>query len=102
MNAPAPLPAAALPVDPDALDGNAAAGVLAELFAVEMTDARARCAGCGAAGAVASLRLYGHGMGLVLRCPGCGDAVLRVGRGPRGYTVDLRGAVGLEVAAPAS
>ena len=86
--------------DPRLLDGNAAGGVLAELFAVEMTAARASCAGCGTAGAVATLLLYTHGMGLVLRCPGCGGAVLRVARARSGYRVDLRGAAALDLAPP--
>jgi len=30
------------------VDGNAAGGMLGELFAIDMTAARARCKGCGA------------------------------------------------------
>jgi predicted RNA-binding Zn-ribbon protein involved in translation (DUF1610 family) len=93
--------APALAPDPCALDGNAAAGELAELFAVEMTTARAACAGCGAAGAIGTLRLYAHGMGLVLRCPSCGAVVLRAARGRRGdYRVDVRGALYLALSVP--
>ena len=80
-----------------ALDGNAAAGILAELFDVEMTLAAVWCAGCGATGPLGSLRLYMHGMGLVLRCPGCDDAVVRIARCRTGYRLDLRGANGLEI-----
>jgi hypothetical protein len=39
-------------------DGNALAGPLREIFAVDVTVARAQCAGCGRAGAVAELRVY--------------------------------------------
>ena len=53
------------------LDGNAAAGELAELFTAEMTAAPVTCANCGATGAVGSALLYGQGLGLVLRCPEC-------------------------------
>ena len=97
MSAPTHSPTGAAGAEPRHLDGNAAAGVLAELFVVEMTAARATCAGCGLAGPVGTLLLYAHGMGLVLRCPGCGDAVMRVGRGRAGWRVDLRGAAGLDV-----
>ena len=99
--APATLPDDAgvpWPSDPRALDGNAAAGVLAELFAAEMTTAVAACAGCGTSGAVATLLLYAHGMGLILRCPACGAAVLRLARRRGGgYRMDLRGAATLDV-----
>ncbi len=37
------------------LDGNAMAGDLREIFAVDLTDAVATCAGCGRASAVAAL-----------------------------------------------
>ena len=53
------------------LDGNAAAGELADLFSVEMTAALVTCAHCGATGAVGSALLYGQRPGLVLRCPAC-------------------------------
>src|SRR5215469_14620334 len=41
------------------LDGNAAAGVLGEIFAVEMTSARCTCAHCGHVAPLGSLVLYG-------------------------------------------
>jgi glycerate kinase len=53
------------------LDGNAAAGELAELFTAEMTSAVVTCAGCGATGALGTALLYGQRPGLVLRCPKC-------------------------------
>ncbi|HEX5504393.1 MAG TPA: DUF6510 family protein [Thermomicrobiales bacterium] len=73
------------------LDGNAAAGLLAEIFAVDVTTALATCAGCGATGPGGALLVYAHGMGTILRCPGCGSALIRVARGRRGYVLDLRG-----------
>ncbi|MCL1870903.1 MAG: DUF6510 family protein [Promicromonosporaceae bacterium] len=57
------------------LDGNALAGVLAEVFAVDLTDARARCTGCGNVGRLAEAMLYTGAPGLVARCAGC-DQVL--------------------------
>ena len=56
------------------LDGNAVAGLLQEVFEVEMTTAIALCDGCGAAGAVGALRVF-RGAGIVMRCPHC-DTVL--------------------------
>ena len=60
------------------LDGNAAAGALREVFTAEMTTALATCIGCGTARPVGALLDYGHGMGVVLRCPGCDTAMLRI------------------------
>ena len=81
------------------LDGNAAAGLLAEIFAFDVTSARAVCAGCGAVAAVGTLAAYGHTMGIILRCPGCDTALFRVSRLESGYWLDLRGMSVLRVAA---
>ena len=81
--------------DDDALrlDGNGAAGVLRELFAVEMTIASCTCAACGRRSAVGALHLYGGAMGSVLRCPSCEALVLAITSGPAGWFVELRGIV---------
>ena len=62
------------------LDGNAAAGLLSEIFVPDLTAARAPCANCGAIRALGALLVYAHGMGTVIRCPECGAVVLRVAR----------------------
>jgi hypothetical protein len=72
-------------------DGNALAGPLAEVFAAEVTVARARCAGCGLESVVAELAVYGPEPGLVARCPGCSDVLLRLVRTPDATWLDLRG-----------
>jgi Family of unknown function (DUF6510) len=61
------------------LDGNAAAGVLREVFLHELTSARGACTGCGAVEEVGAqhLYMYNHAPGAVLRCRGC-EAVLMV------------------------
>ncbi len=73
------------------LDGNAAAGLLAEVFAFDVTTAQAVCAGCGEVGPVGSLLAFGLEMGAILRCPGCGEALLRVSRLEGGHWIDMRG-----------
>ena len=74
------------------LDGNAAAGLLAEVFRREMTTAEVTCTGCDAVAAVAELMRYGHGMGVILRCARCDTVVMRVARTGRRHWLDLRGA----------
>jgi hypothetical protein len=79
------------------LDGNAAAGILAEVFCLETSGARAVCAGCGAAGPVGELMAYGLEMGAILRCPRCDTPVLRVGVTATARWIDLRGAVSVRL-----
>ena len=81
------------------LDGNAAGGLLRELFAVDITAADAMCVGCGTASPVGALMAYGHRMGVVLRCPHCQSAVLRLTHTTRGYWLDLTGARVLRILA---
>jgi len=76
---------------PVPLDGNAAAGRLAALFAVEPTTIMITCVGCGREGPLGSLKLYGGAMGMILRCPECGTANLRFSDAGPGATIDLRG-----------
>ena len=74
------------------LDGNALAGLLQELFAVEMTVAPVGCANCGREGELGSLQIYLHGPGIVLRCPGCGSVMLRIVQTPHATYLDAKGA----------
>ena len=60
----------------DALDGNAIAGQLFELFGSEMTTARGRCAHCGTESLIAELRVYTRAPGSVVRCRACGNVVM--------------------------
>ena len=79
------------------LDGNAAAGVLAQVFCGETSGARIVCAGCGAIAAIGALLAYDLEMGAILRCAACDTAVVRVGVAKNAIWVDLRGAVSLRV-----
>jgi uncharacterized protein DUF6510 len=83
-----------------AVDGNAMAGDLGEIFAVDVTTAVATCAGCGRAGVVAELRLWRRAPGIVARCPACDEVVLRLVRAPDRAFLDLRGARCLELPLP--
>lgn len=83
-------------------DGNALAGPLSEVFAVDVTAALAICAGCGQRHRMAGLHVYGGELGLVARCPDCEGVVLRYARTPGGAWLDLRGAVSLRLAVDAT
>ena len=74
------------------LDGNAAAGILSEVFVPDLTTARATCANCGATRSMGALLVYSHGMGTVMRCPSCDAVVLRVARPRTHLWLDLSGA----------
>ena len=88
--------------EPTFLDGNAAAGVLGEVFAVDVTAAVGRCAGCGAVAVLAQARVYVDAPGTVVRCAGCDAVLLRVVTAPGRAWLDLRGLAVLQLALPAS
>ena len=80
------------------LDGNAAAGTLRELFAVDMTAVVGTCATCDTAGPLAAAQLYLDAPGAVLRCPACTAVVLRVVRTRERVLLDPSGLRRLEFA----
>jgi hypothetical protein len=82
------------------LDGNAAAGILSEIFAGDVTAARATCGRCGASEKLGALLLYAHEMGAVLRCPGCESVVLRIARTPTQLWLDATGAKCVVISTP--
>jgi hypothetical protein len=59
------------------LDGNAVAGQLQEVFAVEMTTAIGTCAKCGASEPVGAVHVF-RGAGVVMRCPHCDHALVTI------------------------
>jgi hypothetical protein len=59
------------------LDGNAIAGLLQEVFAVEMTTAIGTCGACGATEPVGAIHVY-RGAGIVMRCPHCDNALVTI------------------------
>ena len=74
------------------LDGNAAAGALGEVFALEITAAVGTCASCGATAEVGAVVVY--------RCPACTAVLLRLVRGPDRLWLDARGLSRLELRPP--
>jgi hypothetical protein len=82
------------------LDGNAAAGLLGEIFALDMTIATLTCDGCGAVVEIGAERLYGGSMGAIFRCTACSGVVMRLSHTPAGIYLDMRGARCVFVRAP--
>ncbi len=63
--------------DYDYVDGNAAAGELSKIFALDTTSAEGQCANCGATKRFAEAHLYMQSPGLVARCAVCEHVLLR-------------------------
>jgi hypothetical protein len=83
----------------DALDGNAIAGLLHEVFGAEMTNAVGMCAGCGAAAHVAEFVVYLRAPGTVVRCRNCGRVLMVFAKVRDRNCVDLRGLATLDAGA---
>jgi Zn finger protein HypA/HybF involved in hydrogenase expression len=79
------------------LDGNAAAGLLQQVFAVEITAASGTCDHCGAVEPVGAVALYVHAPGLVLRCPHCDGLLMKIATDGERCWLDLRGVRTLEL-----
>jgi Family of unknown function (DUF6510) len=69
----------------DALDGNAIAGLLHDVFGAEMTTADSVCGHCGDARPVAELVAYVQAPGTVVRCRTCASVLM--------VMVELRGVI---------
>ncbi|GAA3831171.1 DUF6510 family protein [Streptomyces chiangmaiensis] len=79
------------------VDGNALAGPLSEVFAVDVTAATSRCANCGCTGPLARLHVYRHAPGLVARCQQCGSVMLRTTRTRDAVWLDMGGVASLAI-----
>lgn len=77
----------------EALDGNAIAGLLQDIFGSEMTTATGTCGTCGSTSIVAELVVYLQAPGTVVRCPVCGNIVMVFVRRRETTCVDLMGMV---------
>jgi hypothetical protein len=71
-------------------DGNAIGGVLAEVFAVDVTAAGRVCQSCRMDSQIGAHRLY-TGAGFVLRCPRCGDLAAVIAQLPGRNVISLHG-----------
>jgi hypothetical protein len=83
-------------MDARMLDGNAVAGLLQEVFAVEMTTAIGTCAGCGATEPVGAIHVF-HGAGVVLRCPHCDTTLVKIVKDDARVWIGFPGVRTLEV-----
>jgi hypothetical protein len=79
------------------LDGNAAAGMLQTVFAMEMTSATGTCDGCGAVEAIGAAAVYAHAPGVVLRCAHCDAVLMKLATDGQRYWIDVRGLRTLEL-----
>jgi hypothetical protein len=79
------------------LDANATAGLLYEIFGAEMTASPTECAHCGREGEIGTLLAFTRGPGIVLRCSGCENIVIRIAQTPEAIYLDARGAVYLRI-----
>jgi hypothetical protein len=84
------------------LDGNAIGGLLGEIFALEMTAAEGTCDGCGQVNAIGRVDVYMNAPGAVVRCPACGQVLMRIVHGPGRYWISMSGIRCLEFAEPAA
>jgi hypothetical protein len=82
------------------VDGNALAGPLSELFAVDLTTATSNCAHCGCTGPVAAMPVYDRAPGMVARCPDCDNVMMRLVRSPDSAWLDLSGTSALRIPLP--
>lgn len=72
------------------LDGNAVAGLLAEIVGEDVSATFGTCPDCGRHGELATLRAYTHAPGVVLRCPACDSVQLVIVRTPSGIRHEVR------------
>ncbi len=73
------------------LDGNAAAGVLREVLALDPTTAVSTCAHCGGPAPLGAHLVYADAPALVLRCPSCLQVVLRCASDAAGLRLEMTG-----------
>jgi hypothetical protein len=78
-------------MDNTTLDGNAAGGILREIFPFEMTLVEGTCNHCSATRAVGELTVYMSSMGTVMRCPACDNVLIRIVSTKGRYWLDMQG-----------
>jgi len=78
------------------LDGNAVAGMLQQVFAIEMTTALGTCRECGATDVMGATRVF-RGAGIVMRCGRCNYPLVTIGKGDESVWIGFPGLRTLEV-----
>jgi hypothetical protein len=85
----------------DWVDGNELAGALVRVFTADVTSAVGVCAQCGRTGALAETRVFTRAPGMVARCRGCEQVVVRVVESADRLWLDLTGLRSLQIEIPA-
>ncbi len=79
------------------VDGNAAAGLLGEIFPFEMTMVKTMCAVCGRMEPTGMQPVYVDAPGIVMRCVQCDSVLIKIVHGGGRYWLDMRGVACLEI-----
>jgi hypothetical protein len=79
------------------LDGNVAAGLLGEIFPIEMTMVRTQCATCGRMEPTGAEPVYADAPGMVMRCLHCESVLIKIVHGGGRYWLDMRGVACMQV-----
>jgi ribosomal protein S27E len=81
------------------LDGNAAAGMLREVFVYDLSAARGACASCGAIAQMGSQHLYMYPLspGAVLRCQFCENVLMVFVHAGGRYRLGMQGLTWVEI-----
>ena len=79
------------------VDGNAAAGLLGEIFPFEMTMVKTLCAACGQMEPAGAELVYADAPGMVMRCVHCESVLIKVVHGGGRYWLDMRGVGCLQI-----
>ncbi|GAA2228442.1 DUF6510 family protein [Herbiconiux moechotypicola] len=77
------------------VDGNAAAGALAEVFCFDVTEVLGECAHCGARALLAEAEAELDDEGVIVLCRSCGHTLLTYLSTPAGRSLQLPGLASL-------
>ncbi len=80
------------------LDGNAVAGLLDDIFGVDMTCSPTACVQCGREAELGALLAFTQAPGVVLRCATCAHLMIRIVQTPNAVYLDARGTMYLRLA----
>lgn len=78
-------------VRPSSLDGNAAGGILSEVFRIDVTAAEGTCRSCARVAVLADALAELDDDGVILRCRGCRHTLLVYVRSTSPRTLELPG-----------